>query len=82
MGDQIVFQQQNDVDCFDLVNDMVEESDHNKFNLNATECLLQEALPYEADPPLLFVLGTMALFLVIITAQGTIKRDFAAITLG
>ena len=31
--------------CFNLINEMVEESDHNEFNLNVTEFLLQEALP-------------------------------------
>ena len=46
--DQIVFQQQDDVNCFNLINKMVEESDHNEFNLNATEFLLQEALPNQS----------------------------------
>ena len=32
MGDQIVFQQQDDVNCFNYVNKMVEECDHNEFN--------------------------------------------------
>ena len=45
MGDQIVFQQQDEVNCFNLVNEMVEESDHNEFNLAVTEFSLQEALP-------------------------------------
>ena len=45
VGDQIVFQQQDDVNSFNLVNEMVEESDHNEFNLNATEFSSQEALP-------------------------------------
>ena len=48
VGDQIVFQRQDDVNCFNLVNEMVEESDHNEFNLNATEFLLQEALPNQS----------------------------------
>ena len=39
------FQQQDDVNCFNLVNKMVEDSDHDEFNLNATEFLLEEALP-------------------------------------
>ena len=45
VSDEIVFQQQDDVNCFNFVNELVEESDHNEFNLNATEFLLQERLP-------------------------------------
>ena len=44
LGDQIAFQQQDDVKCFSLVNKMVEESDHNEFNLRVTEFLLQDVL--------------------------------------
>ena len=44
MGDKIVFQQQNDVNCFNLVSKMVEGSNHNEFNLDATGFLLQVAL--------------------------------------
>ena len=45
VSDQIVLQQQDDVSCFNFVNKLVEESDHNEFNLNATEFLLKETLP-------------------------------------
>ena len=48
MGDQIAFQKQDDVNCFNLVNEAVDESDHNEFNLSATEFLLQEALPIQS----------------------------------
>ena len=48
MGDQIVFQQQDEVNCFNLANKMVEENDHNEFNLVATEFLLQDALPSQS----------------------------------
>ena len=54
VGDQIVYQQQDDVNCFNLVNEMVDESDHNEFNLNATEFLLQQALPNRScDHPII-----------------------------
>ena len=43
MGDQIVFQQQHEVNYFNLANKMVEE-----FNLVATEFLLQEAQPNQS----------------------------------
>ena len=46
VGNQVVFQQQDEVDCFNLVNEMVEKSGHNEFNLVATEFLLQEALHF------------------------------------
>lgn len=48
MGDKIVFQQQNDVNCFNLVTKMVEGSNHNEFNLDATGFLLQVALPNQS----------------------------------
>ena len=48
MGDQIAFQKQDDVNCFNLVNEAVDESDHNEFNLSATEFLLKEALPIQS----------------------------------
>ena len=46
VGNEVVFQQQDEVDCFNLVNEMVEKKDHNDFNLVATEFLLQEALHF------------------------------------
>ena len=45
VSDQIVLQQQDDVSCFNFANELVEESDHNEFNLNTTEFLLKETLP-------------------------------------
>ena len=46
VGDRIVFSAaRRHVNCFNLVNKMVEDSDHDEFNLNATEFLLEEALP-------------------------------------
>ena len=47
MGDQIAFQKQDDVNCFNLVNEAVDESDHNEFNLSATEFCYKRLYPFK-----------------------------------
>lgn len=49
VGDQIVFQQQDEFGCFNLIKKkMIEESYYNKSNLDATKFLLQKAMPNQS----------------------------------